>query len=108
MNSGDIVRRRVIHRILAEKAEQYGNREFFYFKDQVFGYEDFDRESNKVASGLKSLGLGKGDKVAIVMNNQPEYLFLWFGLSKLGAVEVPINTAHKGNLLIYMVDKTDC
>jgi crotonobetaine/carnitine-CoA ligase len=108
MNSGDIVRRRVIHRILAEKAEQYGNREFFYFKDQVFGYEDFDRESNKVASGLKSLGVGKGDKVAIVMNNRPEYLFLWVGLSKIGAVEVPINTAHKGNLLIYMVDKTDC
>jgi crotonobetaine/carnitine-CoA ligase len=33
---------------------------------------------------------------------------LWFGLSKLGAVEVPINTAHRGDLLTYMVDKADC
>jgi crotonobetaine/carnitine-CoA ligase len=42
------------------------------------------------------------------MRNRPEFLFLWFGLSKLGAIEVPINTAHKGYLLTYMVDKADC
>jgi crotonobetaine/carnitine-CoA ligase len=108
MSSGDVVRTRVVHRVLAEKVEQYGNRDFLYFEDQVFGYEDFDRESNRVAAGLMSLGLRKGEKVAIVMNNRPEYLFLWFGLSKLGVIEVPINTAHKGNLLTYMVDKADC
>jgi crotonobetaine/carnitine-CoA ligase len=42
------------------------------------------------------------------MDNRPEFLFLWFGLSKLGAVEVPINTAHRGDLLTYMLDKADC
>ncbi len=108
MSSGDIAHDRVIHRVLKQKIEQYGNRGFLYFKDQVFGYKDFDRESDKVAAGLQSLGVCKGDKVAIVMNNQPEFLFLWFGLSKLGAIEVPINTAQKGNLLIYILDKADC
>jgi len=80
MSSGDIAHNRVIHRVLKQKIEQYGNREFLYFKDQVFGYKDFDRESDKVAAGLQSLGVCEGDKVAIVMNNRPEFLFLWFGL----------------------------
>jgi crotonobetaine/carnitine-CoA ligase len=108
MTSGNIVHERTIHRVLKEKAEQYNNREFFRYKDQAFSYEDLDQQSDKVAAGLQSLGIGKGDKVAIVMKNRPEFLFLWFGLSKLGAIEVPINTAHRGNLLIYMIDKADC
>jgi len=94
--------------MLKQKLEQYGNRDFLYFKDQVFGYEDFDRESNKVAAGFQGLGLGRGDKVGIVMDNRPEFLFFWFGLCKLGGIEVPINTAHRGDLLTYMVDKADC
>jgi crotonobetaine/carnitine-CoA ligase len=104
----DIIHDRVIHRVLRQKVKQYGNRDFFYFKDQAFGYHDFDRESDKVAAGLQAIGIGKGDKVAILMGNRPEFLFTWFGLSKLGAIEVPINTAHRGSLLIYMIDKADC
>ena len=99
---------RTIHRILKAKVKQFGNREFFRCNDQVFGFEDFDRQSDKIASGLQSLGITKGDKVGILLGNRPEFLFLWFGLSKLGAVEVPINTAHRGDLLTYMVHKSDC
>ncbi|MCX6584164.1 MAG: AMP-binding protein [Candidatus Aminicenantes bacterium] len=99
---------RTIHRLLKSKAEQYGNREFFRFNDQVFGFRDLDRESNKIAAGLQRLGVAKGDKVAIEMGNRPEFLFLWFGLCKLGAVEVPINTSHRGDLLSYMINQSDC
>ena len=100
-------RERVIHRALKQKVDQYGNREFFRFKDQSFGYEDFDRLSDRAAAGFQNLGLKKGDKAALMMGNRPEFLFTWFGLSKLGAVEVPINTAHRGDLLTYMLDKSD-
>jgi carnitine-CoA ligase len=108
MTSDDQIYKRVVHQVLKEKVEQFGNREFFRFKDQVVGYEDFDQESDKVAAGLQSLGAGKGDKIAVIMQNRPEFLFLWFGICKLGAVEVPINTAHRGALLTYMLDKADC
>ena len=46
--------------------------------------------------------IGRGDKVAIMMGNRPEFLICWFALSQLGAIEVPINTAHRGTLLHYM------
>ncbi len=107
MSSIDEVRNRTIHGVLKQKVAQCGSRVFFYFKDQSFTYEDLDRESDRVAAGLQNLGIGKGDKVAIIMSNRPEFLFLWFGLSKLGAVEVPVNTAHRGDLLTYMMDKSD-
>ena len=108
MASDDTLRPGTIHQLLERKVEQYGNRGFFCFNGQVFGFEDLDRESDKVAAGLQSLGIRKGDKVAIEMENRPEFLFLWFGLCKIGAIEVPINTAHRGNLLAYMVNQGDC
>ncbi|MCU0288194.1 MAG: AMP-binding protein, partial [Acidobacteria bacterium] len=91
MTINNIIYDRTIHQLLKKKVQQYGNREFFRFNDEVFGFEDLDRESDKTAAGLQQLGIDKGDKVAIVMGNRPEFLFLWFGLCKLGAVEVPIN-----------------
>lgn len=108
MGPADWVHARTIPHVLQEKVKQFGNRTFFFFREQEFGYQDFDRASDRVASGLQSLGIGKGDKVAILMGNRPEFLFLWFGLAKLGAVEVPINTAHRGDILAYMVNKADC
>ncbi|MCD4676031.1 MAG: AMP-binding protein, partial [Desulfobacula sp.] len=108
MTSNDAALEMNIHGILKEKVKQYGEREFFYFQDKTFTYSDLDIESNKVAKGLQSLGIQKGDKVAIIMDNRPEFLFLWFGLSKLGAIEVPINTAHKGDLLVHMIDTAQC
>ena len=108
MTTKDIIFDRTIHQLLKKKAQQYGNREFFRFNDESFGFEDLDRESDKVAAGLQQLGIDKGAKVAIEMGNRPEFLFLWFGLCKLGAIEVPINTAHRGTLLSYMVNQADC
>ena len=106
MGSNDMTRQRVVHQVLRDKAAEMGNREFFRFGDESFGYQDFDLASDKVAAGLQAMGIGKGDRVAIIMGNRPEYLFLWFGLSKLGAVEVPVNTAHRGDLLAYMLGQS--
>ena len=105
--ASDPSRERVIHAVLERQAAKYGNRPFFYFKDKEFGYEDFNQASSRVACGLQKLGIVKDDKVAIILPNCPEYPFLWFGLSKLGAIEVPINTAHKGDILSYMLDRSD-
>ncbi len=106
MTSDNLTHSRVVHRALQDKVSQFGNREFLRFGQESFGFQDFDQASDRVAAGLQALGVGKGDRVAIIMGNRPEYLFLWFGLSKLGAVEVPVNTAHRGELLAYMLGQS--
>ena len=108
MTAEDLIHQRTIHRVLQDKVQQYGNREFFRYLGKSFSYEDLEREANRVAKGLQSQGIKKGDKVAIVMKNRPEFLFIWLGLCKLGAIEVPINTAHRGSILTYMIDHADC
>jgi len=108
MNELASVKTRTIPTLVRLGAEQHGERPFLFFGDDVYSFADLDRQSDAVAASLQSLGIGKGDKVAIVMGNRPEFVFLWLGLSKLGAVEVPINTAHRGAVLSYMVDQADC
>ena len=104
---GAISRERVMHNLLTRQAGKYGGRTFLYFRDQEFSFEEVNDESNRVASGLQTLGIAKGDKVAVVMDNCPEVIFLVFGLSKLGAIVVPINTGHKGEVLTYMLEHSD-
>lgn len=103
----DTSRERVVHAVLERQAAQHGGRTFLYFKDKEFSYQAVNQAANRVARGLQKMRIRKGDKVAIMLDNCPEFLFLWFGLSKLGAVEVPINTAHKGDLLAHMLDISD-
>lgn len=105
--ANDTSRERVVHAVLERQAAQHGGRTFLYFKDKEFSYQAVNQAANRVARGLQKMRIRKGDKVAIMLDNCPEFLFLWFGLSKLGAVEVPINTAHKGDLLAHMLDISD-
>ena len=96
-----------IHRLLQSQAEQCPDAPFVFFEDQVFSYADVEASSGAVAAGLERRGIGKGDKVAIVMRSRPEFLYSWFGLNKLGAVEVPIHPEHKGEVLRHMLDISD-
>ncbi|MFW9917588.1 MAG: AMP-binding protein, partial [Candidatus Thorarchaeota archaeon] len=68
---------------------------------------ELNRQCNLIAKGLLELGVQKGDKVCIMMDNCPEYLYAWLGASKMGAVEVSINTAYKGETLRYIIDNSD-
>ena len=95
------IRERVIGQVVADKAELHGDRIFLQFEDRKFSYRDMDRLSNRIANGLAEIGVGKGMHVALMLDNKPEIILLYFALAKLGAVAVPVNTAAKGELLSY-------
>jgi crotonobetaine/carnitine-CoA ligase len=59
--------------------------------------------AEKVASGLLGRGHAVGDRIVLMMPNNPEYLYAWFGSSLAGMVEVPINTAYRGAFLEHQV-----
>lgn len=99
----DTPSKRTVHGLLRHRAETEPDREFLVFGEERYTYGDLHRLSRRAAAGLSGLGVAKGDSVAILMGNRPEYLALWFGASMLGAVEVPVNTAHRGDLLVHML-----
>lgn len=59
-----------------------------------FTYPQFNEEINKAANLFLDLGIKKDEKVAIQLHNCPEFIMCWFGLAKIGAVLVPLNTQY--------------
>jgi crotonobetaine/carnitine-CoA ligase len=97
----------VVGKLIQEKGRIHRDRTFLFFEDEKITYEQLDHISNQFAHGCKDLGIKKDDKVSIMMKNHPNFLYVWFGSSKLGAVEVPINTAYKGDLLKHIINNSD-
>ena len=97
----------VIGKLVRKKALSQKDRVFLHFKDETVTYQQLDEMSNRFAHGFKALGIIKDDKIAIMMRNHPDFLYTWFGSAKLGAVEVPINTAYKGDLLKHIINNSD-
>ncbi len=97
----------VIGSLVHEKALSQKDRVFLHFQDETVTYQQLDETSNRFANGFKALGITENDKMAIVMKNHPDFLYTWFAAAKLGAVEVPINTAYKGDLLQHIINNSD-
>lgn len=98
----------VLPNILREQAKKLGRKPFLQFGYRnPLSYDQTNRLANKVANGLIRLGVKKGDKVAVYMPNSDDYVIVWFGILKMGAVMVPINTAYKMDFLQYIIDSSD-
>ena len=70
---------------------------------RVWSYQELDEQASRVAGGLASLGIGQGDRVAMMLPNIPEFVFTFFGIQKLGAVAVPVNTMYKGREISFIL-----
>jgi crotonobetaine/carnitine-CoA ligase len=90
---------RVIPKILRTQAEQAGDTDFLVTEDQRVSFKEAEEITNRLASGLRQHGLGKGDRVAFYMENRPEVVLLALAVNKLGAIWSPINTDYKGRWL---------
>ena len=64
----------------------------------------FDEKANRCANMLKSRGVTKGDKVAIIMYNCLEWLPIYFGVLKAGAIAVPFNFRYDAEEILYCAE----
>ena len=71
-------------------------------------WKEFDDTANKFANFLKSRGLKKGDKVAILLMNSLEWLPIYFGVLKNGCLAVPMNYRYTSDEIKYCLDLADC
>ena len=70
-------------------------------------WKEFDRRSNQMANLLLERGLGKGSHVAILLMNCLEWLPIYFGVLKTGAVVVPLNYRYASDEIKYCLDLSD-
>lgn len=90
--------------ILARAALEHPDRVHLDFTGDFYTYGEVDRRSDRLAHGLATLGVGKGDTVATILDNNIDAVVAWFGINKLGAISVPVNTAYKGEFLRHQID----
>jgi crotonobetaine/carnitine-CoA ligase len=94
--------------IVEARAQAEPDRPLVRFEDDVLTGGQLHENALKVAQALTALGLGPGDKAALMLDNGREAIEAWFGMTYAGIVEVPINTAFKGDLLTYMLQQAEC
>jgi fatty-acyl-CoA synthase len=70
---------------------------------RAFSYEEFDALSRRAAAWLHASGIGPGDRVALWLVNRIEWLALLFGLARLGAAAVSVNTRYRAAELEHIL-----
>lgn len=84
--------------------QNFPDKEAVKFKDGQWTYAQLDDQINQAANGLIKLGIGKGDRVGLLMINSPYFIISYFAVVKLGAIVVPINVMFKTGEIAYLLN----
>ncbi|MFB4299773.1 long-chain-fatty-acid--CoA ligase [Actinomadura sp. NTSP31] len=90
--------------ILRERALAQPDRVAYVAGDARLTYREFDRRADRAAAALAAVGVGPGDRVAILDKNSLEYAEQLFGAARIGAVQVPVNYRLAPDEVAYIVN----
>src|SRR5438067_1976631 len=96
-----------IGQVVENAVERSPDKVYLVCGDEQLTYRELDRQINRAANGFLQLGVRKGDRVALMLPNRPEFLYAWLGLNKIGGSMVPINTAFKSREAQYVIDHSE-
>src|SRR5271170_5248128 len=77
---------RTIVDIVEEHARARGTATAILYEDEAVTYGVLDARANRYAHWAKARGVKRGEAVALLMENRPDYIAAWLGLLKVGAV----------------------
>jgi long-chain acyl-CoA synthetase len=86
---------------------RYPDRTAIVFQDQKLTFRELNARSNKLGNALFSLGLKKGQKVAVLMNNCLELVESLTGIPKIGLAIVPLNARQSGQEQAYILNDAE-
>ena len=91
---------RTVGRILARQADRFADKNFIETTSgDCISYRDMHLRSKQVAQGAAAFGNEYQEPVLVMLPDTIDYVTVWCGLAKRGAIEVPINLAYRKNIL---------
>ncbi len=93
--------------LMENAAQNFADRPALICENQRINYSQLNCSVNAIAHLLKQAGLTKGDKVAVMLPNIPEFIYCYFAAAKMGAVAVPLNTAATSYELSYLLENSN-
>ncbi|MCJ8324027.1 MAG: long-chain-acyl-CoA synthetase [Rhizobiales bacterium] len=98
--------------ILADRwdiiAKENADKTVFFFEDREVSYRQFIELSNQFTRWALDIGVKKGDSVAVLMHNCPEYISTWVGISRAGGAAALLNTSLTGMGLAHCINIVGC
>ncbi len=93
---------------LSRAAATWPDRPYVLTDDASMTYAEVAARAERLARGLRSLGVRPGDRVALVMANHPEFVPLSYAIWRLGAAIIPVNFLFKAKELAYVIGQSEC
>jgi fatty-acyl-CoA synthase len=94
---------RTLFELLREQAERYPDHTAVICGERAATYRDLADGAGRIGAALRGHGIGRGDRVGILINNRLEWLEACFGATASGAVAVPFSTWSKPDELAYLL-----
>ena len=91
-----------IGRLAEDNIQRFGEYEFVHFEERWQTNVEMNRVANRLGNALKSLGVGKGDRVGVQLLNCPQLIQAFFAIFKIGAILVPVNPSLRVHELAYI------
>jgi len=95
---------RTLVRVLAERATACPDKTWIVSGHRRATYGEMSALSNRLARGFSALGVGARDPVLLLLSDTVDFLACWCALSRLGALEVPVNAHLRGNVLAHVIN----
>jgi len=93
--------------MLEESSHRYAENVSIIYDGTYLTYEALNRAVNALGNGLRNLGIQKGDKVALMLPNCPEFVMSYFAIQKIGAVAVTLNVLSTSYELRHFLGNSD-
>lgn len=96
-----------IHEFFLKQTERYKKNVYIINEEQSWTYNETRDLSIKLAAGLIDLGVNKGDHIALIFPNYPEFIFSKLGSALAGCIAVPLNYRLRKEELRYLISQSD-
>nr|NIN67985.1 AMP-binding protein [Anaerolineae bacterium]NIN98064.1 AMP-binding protein [Anaerolineae bacterium]NIQ81007.1 AMP-binding protein [Anaerolineae bacterium] len=90
-----------LYQLLEDSAAKHPERPCTRFFGRELTYREIKDLSDRFAAAIRGRGVQKGDRVALLLPNSPQFIIAYFGLLKAGAVIVPLNPLYTARELAF-------
>ncbi len=94
--------RTLVH-VLRHRAVERRDQPWLIFEDRAVTYGEADRLSDRLVRGMEASGLSAGDTLLTMLPDSLDLVLAWLACAKLGVIEVPVNTAYRGDILAHVI-----
>ena len=102
-----MIHMKFVHNFLEDSAERFPDKPAFFANDNWHTYEEINSQSNQLAHYLIKIGINKGERIALLIENSIEYVVTYYAILKAGAITVALNTDSTAKDIEYILNDCD-